>query len=223
MEIRKITIVSTATQAKNVVETAATTLRELKSALRAAGIPYEGMTFYEGLSHTEMLTDDAVLPHDIMYRGTPTNELVFMLTVPNKKINSGSDLSEARVALYEAIKEMHLEQDCVEKFGKNFTQCKNSELMSLIEENDSKKEDNTECECGCGCGDELLKMKAVLSAVVAALIVEKGIDPSFGAHCIAILNPDADKTASMFGVEVKEKDNSPYSDDEIGSMFGFLE
>ena len=221
MEIRKITIVSTATQAKNVVETAATTLRELKSALRTAGIPYEGMTFYEGLSHTEMLTDDAVLPHDIMYRGTPTNELVFMLTVPNKKINSGSDLSEARVALYEAIKEMHLEQDCVEKFGKNFTQCKNSELMSLIEENDSKKEDNTECECGCG--DELLKMKAILSAVVAALIVEKGIDPSFGANCIAILNPDADKTASMFGVKVKEKDNSSYSDDEIGNMFGFLE
>lgn len=224
MEIRKITVVSTVTQAKNVVETAATTLRELKEALRNAHIPFDGMTFYEGLSHTEMLTDDAVLPHDIMYRGAPTNELVFMLTVPNKKINSGSDLSEARVALYDAIRSMHLEGDCIAKFGKNFTQCKNSELMSLIEEHDSRNEsakEESSCEC-CGCSDELFKIKTVLSGVIAALVVERNINPGFGSRCIAILGTDVSKADKVFGFGEEKKDESPYSNDEINDMFGFL-
>lgn len=222
MEVRKITIVSTATQAKNVVETAATTLRELKDALRAAHIPYEGMTFYEGLSHTEMLTDDAVLPHDILYRGAPTNELVFMLTVPNKKINSGSDLSEARVALYEAIKEMHLEGDCIEKFGKNFTQCKNSELMSLIEEHDKTPKDEDE-ECECCCGEDLEKVKVALAATLTALAFEKVIDPRFAIKLVLMLKPK-DAVIADFKEEVESPkgDKSPYSDDEVKDMFGFL-
>ena len=106
MEARNITIVSTQNQNKYVVNTDATTLRELKAALDAQGIGYAGMTFYEGLSHTELLTDDSVLPHDVPYKGAVTNELVFMLTVPNKKMplrSLGSrmlvSLSMARILL----------------------------------------------------------------------------------------------------------------------------
>ena len=139
MDARNITIVSTQNQNKYVVNTDATTLAELKSALRANGIAYDGMTFYEGLSHTELLTDEAVLPHDVPYKGTTTNELVFMLTVPNKRIKSGVNLPEARQALYDTVKELGLEAACVEKYGRNFTQCKNSELMALIEEAEDSK------------------------------------------------------------------------------------
>ena len=86
MEARKITVVSTRNQKKSVIMSAATTLAELKADLRQNGIDYEGMTFYEGLTHTELLTDEAILPHDVPYKGATTNELVFMLTNPNKKI-----------------------------------------------------------------------------------------------------------------------------------------
>ena len=57
-----------------------------------------------------------------------------MLTVPNKKIRSGANMPETRKALYDTIAELGLEDDCVATYGKNFTQCKNSELMALIEE-----------------------------------------------------------------------------------------
>lgn len=132
MEARNITIVTTSNQSKYVVNTDATTLGELKAALAAHNIPYEGMTFYEGLSHSELLTDEAILPHDLPYRGTTTNELVFMLTTPNKRIRSGAD--NVRQALYDSIKELGLQEIVVARYGRNFTQCKNDELLAVIEE-----------------------------------------------------------------------------------------
>ena len=45
MEARKIVVVQTKNQKKSVIMSAATTLAELKSDLRANGINYDGMTF----------------------------------------------------------------------------------------------------------------------------------------------------------------------------------
>lgn len=89
MESRKITIVETKNQRKSTIMSAATTLAELKNDLRANGIDYSGMTFFEGISKVELKNDASVLPHDVPYKGTITNELVFMLTSTNKKIRSG--------------------------------------------------------------------------------------------------------------------------------------
>ena len=89
MEPRKITIIQTKEQRKSVIVTAATTLAELKSDLRTYGINYNDMTFYEGTSKIELKNDASILPHDVPYKGTITNELVFMLTNTNKKIRSG--------------------------------------------------------------------------------------------------------------------------------------
>ena len=202
MEARNITIVSTSNQNKYVVNTDATTLAELKAALRQQNIPYEGMTFYEGLSHTELLTDESVLPHDVPYKGSTTNELVFMLTVPNKKIRSGASLPEARQALYDAIVELGLQEAVVAKYGKNFTQCKNSELMAIVEE-----------------------AQAALSEAPAANVenVEKAIDllVSILEDECYISNSQAESVrAVLAGGEVKE--TSPYSDDELSDMFKFL-
>ena len=201
MEARNITIVSTQNQNKYVVNTDATTLRELKAALNAQNIAYEGMTFYEGLSHTELLTDDSVLPHDVPYKGSVTNELVFMLTVPNKKIRSGANLSEAREALYEAVEELGLKDACISVYGKNFTQCKNSELMSLVEEAQVKNAEAT-------------------SVPVVEMALRKLIDVLQEDDILYI--EDADEIRAILDGTVAPKAKSPYSDKDIDEMFEFI-
>lgn len=137
MEVRKITIVSTKTQKKSTIMSGAETLGELKNDLKRAGIDYEGMTFYEGTSKTELKTDESILPKDVPYTNRTTgetkntNELVFLLTNPNKKIASGA-IDKARVDAYAVIKAKNLQAKCLNKLGKNFTNCKTSDLISFI-------------------------------------------------------------------------------------------
>ena len=138
MEARKITVVQTKNQKKSVIMSAATTLAELKSDLRANGIDYDGMTFFEGTSKVELKNDASVLPHDVPYKGTVTNELVFMLTNTNKKIRSGAT-NMSRMEAYNAIKSMGLQDACVKKFGKNFTMCKTADLIALVQSNSASK------------------------------------------------------------------------------------
>ena len=116
---------------------AATTLAELKADLRQYGIDYDGMTFYEGTSKVELKDDTSVLPHDVLYKGQTTNELVFMLTNTNKKIKSGADMSRADA--YAAIKAKSLQGECMKRFGKNFTMCKTADLIALINEKSALK------------------------------------------------------------------------------------
>ena len=200
MEARNITIVSTQNQNKYVVNTDATTLGELKAALRQQGIGYDGMTFYEGLSHTELLTDESVLPHDVPYKGDTTNELVFMLTVPNKKIRSGA-VPEARQALYDTIKELGIEGVCITVYGRNFTQCKNSELMAIIEEAEAARE-GTEPEGNVAKALDLL-----------VSILEDDL---------TISNAQAEQVRAALTGEVAEP-KAPYSDEELSDMFKFLD
>ena len=200
MDVRKITVVSTATQKKSVVETDATTLAELKSALRAANIDYSGMTFYEGLTHTELLTDEAILPHDVPYKGATTNELVFMLTNPNKKIKSGA-LSEVRETLYRTIKSRNLEDAIMEKFGKHYTNCKTSELAEFVEH--MAVED---CEVE-GCVD--LEAREAIIELLDSLNDEEDISSSKVKEIKSLIIEDV-------------VDEVPYSDNEIDNMFNFM-
>ena len=153
MEARKITVVETRNQSKKVIMSAATTLAELKRDFDANGIDYTDMAFYEGVSHTELTTDESVLPHDVPYRGTTTNELVFMLTTANKKIKSGAMTRKEIIA---TIKEKGLQQVVKDTFGKNFTNCTTSDLESVLkkeeeivspEDQDNNYNENKE-ECG---------------------------------------------------------------------------
>lgn len=130
MEARKITIVTTNSNNKEVIMSSATTLGELKADMREKRINYEGMTFYEGLSKTELTEDASLLPHDIPYKGTTTNELVFMLTTPNKKIKSGAI---TRAEAYDIIRKKNLGNECMKRFGQHFTRCKTVDLIKLVE------------------------------------------------------------------------------------------
>lgn len=129
MQSRKITVVETRNQKKSVIMSAATTLAELKQDFDANGIDYTDMAFYEGTSHTELKGDNAVLPHDVPYKGTITNELVFMLTTVNKKIKSGA---MTRSELFYQIKSKGLQQAVKDAFGKNFTNCTTEQLMMVL-------------------------------------------------------------------------------------------
>lgn len=130
MEARKITIVTTNSNNKEVIMSSATTLGELKADMREKRINYDGMTFYEGLSKTELIEDASLLPHDIPYKGTTTNELVFMLTTPNKKIKSGA---MTRAEAYDIIRKKNLGDECMKRFGQHFTRCKTADLIKLVE------------------------------------------------------------------------------------------
>lgn len=138
MEARKITVVTSATQSKKVIMSSATTLRELKADLDANNISYNDMTFYEGTAKVELLSDDAVLPHDVPWKGSTTNELVFLLSNMNKKIESGA----TRAELYAQIKEANLASTIKEAFGKNYTQLSNEVLESFFS---APKSEATDC------------------------------------------------------------------------------
>lgn len=87
---RKITVISTRTQAKKTFDSHAETLGQLKEEMCQNGIDFNGMTFYEGVTKTELTEDSSQLPHDVDYRGQRTNDLVFMLSNANKQISSGN-------------------------------------------------------------------------------------------------------------------------------------
>lgn len=129
MESRKITVVTSANQSKKVIMSSATTLRELKRDFDANGINYTDMSFYEGTAKVELLSDDAVLPHDVPWKGSTTNELVFLLSNMNKKIESGATRQEC----YAIIKSNELAKEFKEHYGKNYTNATTDELNTFID------------------------------------------------------------------------------------------
>ena len=214
MEARKITVVSTQTQRKSVITTGAETLAELKSALDKVGINYDGMTFYEGTSRTELKDNASVLPKDVPYKGTTTNELVFMLTNTNKKIKSGN---MSRAEAYAAIKANNLQDAVKSKFGKNFTQCSTEDLIGMLAKSVGTKpaaKKETKAETPVEVVDKVAR-KAI-SELVDALYSNDSLD-----------SEDADNIRNILGnagynEDEDSKDASSYSDDDIDNMFDFL-
>ena len=142
MEFRKVTIINNKTQSQKVIQaSSATTLGELKREMREAGIEYEGMAFFEGHLRAELKDDASILPTNIPYKGQVVNDLIFLLTAPEKKIKSGA---MSRAEAYNAIKARGLQDECVKRFGKNFTICKTQDLIDLLGEGSPVKEEKKE-------------------------------------------------------------------------------
>lgn len=217
METRKITIISTKNHSTKVINSAATTLAELKSDLNNAGISYTDCTFFEGLTKTELKNDAAILPHDVPYKGTITNNLVFMITNASKKIRSGAD----RKSIIAEIKTKNLTEVVKKVYGKNYTNCKTEDLERILSMNNNsvpkeapaKKEtaetnvlDNTE-----------YVTKSQLKEVITGLVEEMkyvGMDHSDDINIdnISIIG-DVSSSNS------KKEDDSPYSSNELDDMF----
>lgn len=215
MEARKITVVSTKTQKKSVIMSGAETLGELKKDFREAGIDYEGMTFYEGTSKTELKTDESVLPKDVPYTNRTTgetkntNELVFMLTNTNKKIKSGA---MTRTEVYDAIKAKGLQAECRKRFSRNFTMCKTSDLISLIEGTINLPQQE---EVKTGCVD--VQARAALTMLVDVLNEDYVIGSGVREKIFGIL--DGAAVTPTVSDDCKSESGSPYDDNEIDDMF----
>lgn len=130
MEARDIKVILTRSQQSVVIKSAATTLKELKADLDKANIDYSGMVFHEGLSHTDMRDDNAVLPTNLPWKGQITNNLVFMLSEPRKKIRNGAVAS--RSGAYIFIKKNNLGDVFAAKYNvKNYTNGKTADLIEF--------------------------------------------------------------------------------------------
>lgn len=217
METRKITVITTKTHQTKVIESAATTLGELKTDLSKAGINYTDCTFFEGLTKIELKNNAAILPHDIPYKGTITNNLVFMITNASKKIKSGAD----RKAIIAEIKELNL-MDVVKKtYGKNYTNCKTEDLVKVI--NDSKVSTPKEAparkeETENAPNNTEYITKAQLREVIQGLVktLEDSGDVSYAEDV------DIDSIPVIGNIVENNTDNktdSPYSSNELDDMF----
>lgn len=207
METRKITVIETRNSKKTIIETAATTLGELKRDFTEYGIDYSDMTFFEGLTKTELINNDSILPTNVMYKGTPTNNLTIMLTNSNKKIKSGA-LSETtpRSVVYAHIQDMGLQTQCVARFGRNYTQVPTASLIALI--NDANKNTEKKRECN----NETERLVNAFTALIDTL--------EFNDH-ISYL--EANELREILGApKSTPKDKEIYSQDELDDMFDFV-
>lgn len=225
METRKITIISTKNNKRTVINTDATTLGELKRALRGAGVDYDGMTFYEGLTKTELKLDDSLLPHDVQ-RINPTtkepettNELAFMLTNTNKKIRSGA-ATMSRSEAYDAIKSNNLQAECLKRFGKNFTMCKTADLISLVNSKSAAKPAAPKAEAPKTEPVAFVdtQARAAIRKLVDTLSWNDIINDDEKGEILSILNEDNAPVSAQTG-DFKPSSGSPYSDDELDAMF----
>lgn len=141
MEKRKITVISNEFQGPKIIQSDATTVAELKTDLKGAGINIEGQDLLEGISGTCLTKDAESLPQDLDYKGQKTNDLVIMMSTSNKRIKSGSFTSRKEV-LEKAKDFMSKYPQFKERFG-NITQVKSVTLLGLIAEcsNEIKKKD----------------------------------------------------------------------------------
>lgn len=137
MTEREILVANTKTQRRYKITTSATTLGELKAAMRENDIDYNGLEFTEGITKTQLLDDASLLPANVPYKGGMTNNLVILLTNTKKKIDSGCDdvSMTDRAEAYRIIKEHDLQEAVKMEFGRNFTQVPTAALWLFIQNN----------------------------------------------------------------------------------------
>ena len=219
METRKITIISTKNHSTKVINSAATTLGELKTDLDNAGIGYTDCTFFEGLTKTELKNNDAILPHDVPYKGTITNNLVFMITNASKKIKSGAD----RKSIITEIKAKNLTEVVKNTYGKNYTNCKTEDLEKILSMNNTStpKETPAKKEVSNNPAMKTTDLssyvtKAELREVIESLLKETekvGYAEDIDIDNIAIIGDVSSNNSE------EEKSDSPYSSNELDDMF----
>lgn len=217
METRKVTIINSKTQSQKVIENStATTLGELKAEMRTAGIDYNGMTFYEGHLRAELKDDASPLPTNIPYKGTTVNDLVFMLTTPEKKVRSGA---MSRAEAYAAIKERGLQEVCKNTYGKNFTQCSTDALIQLL----SSYEPVVEAEPVVLEPTAVVEPVAIPTADCDCANVKKAMSALLDAlYGDDVINEDTYKDVNAILDGKKYSAPKKMSQSEINDMFNFV-
>ena len=217
METRKITIISTKNHSTKVINSAATTLAELKADLDNAGIGYTDCTFFEGLTKTELKNNDAILPHDVPYKGTITNNLVFMITNASKKIKSGAD----RKSIIAEIKAKNLTEVVKNTYGKNYTNCKTEDLEKILSMNNTStpkeapaKKETVETKSNTSVPNDTEYITKTQLTEILTFIFDKMDDVEYFS------NINLDNCPYLRdNIVKKETSESPYSSNELDDMF----
>ena len=223
MEKRKITVIPTKTHKTQVIESAATTLAELKADLTKAGIDYTDCTFFEGLTKIELKNDAAILPHDVPYKGTTTNNLVFMITNASKKIRSGAKLD--RKAIIKEIKVKNLTEVVKKTYGKNYTNCKTEDLEKILSMNNTSvlKEAPAKKEAPSKSIMNTTDLSNYVTKAELREVIESLLKEMENADVDYIDDVDIDNIAIIGKVSSsnseEEKSDSPYSSNELDDMF----
>lgn len=231
MEKRKITVIPTKTHKTQVIESAATTLAELKADLTKAGIDYTDCTFFEGLTKIELKNDAAILPHDVPYKGTTTNNLVFMITNASKKIRSGAKLD--RKAIIKEIKVKNLTEVVKKTYGKNYTNCKTEDLQKILNKETASATADASAPTAKAApakkevpNKPAMKTTDLSSYVTKAelrKVIESLLKEMEDADVDYIEDVDIDNIAIIGKVSSsnseEEKSDSPYSPNELDDMF----
>lgn len=221
METRKITIISTKNHSTKVINSAATTLGELKTDLDNAGIGYTDCTFFEGLTKTELKNNDAILPHDVPYKGTITNNLVFMITNASKKIKSGAD----RKSIIAEIKAKNLTEVVKKTYGKNYTNCKTEDLEKILSMNNTStpKEAPAKKEVSNKTAIKTTDLSSYVTKTELREVIESLLKEMENAEVDYVKDVDIDNIAIIGKVSSnnseEEKSDSPYSSNELDDMF----
>ena len=223
MEKRKITVIPTKTHKTQVIESAATTLAELKADLTKAGIDYTDCTFFEGLTKIELKNDAAILPHDVPYKGTTTNNLVFMITNASKKIRSGAKLD--RKAIIEEIKAKNLTEVVKKTYGKNYTNCKTEDLEKILSMNNTPtlKEAPAKKEVPNKSVMKTTDLSNYVTKAELREVIESLLKEMEDVEVDYVEDVDIDNIAIIGKVSSsnseEEKSDSPYSSNELDDMF----
>lgn len=159
MERREILIANSKDQSKYRILTDATTLGELQDAIARnqevykmvgqswisndAPINISGLTFTEGITKTQLLNRESLLPTNVMFKGAPTNNLVMLLTNTNKQIRSGAYPTN-RKEFGEYIKMYNLGEAIKATFGDNWTRIKTNDLIAFFANNEAASTDSKE-------------------------------------------------------------------------------
>lgn len=220
METRKITIISTKNHSTKVINSAATTLGELKTDLDNAGIGYTDCTFFEGLTKTELKNNDAILPHDVPYKGTITNNLVFMITNASKKIKSGVD----RKSIIAEIKAKNLTEVVKNTYGKNYTNCKTEDLEKILSMNNTSipKEAPVKKEVPNKLAIKTTDLSSYVTKAELREVIESLLEEMENAEVDYIEDVNIDNIAIIGDISSSnsnKEDNSPYSSNELDDMF----
>ena len=199
MEPRTITVIDTRINGVITFESSAETMAEMLEDFASNNIDATDMAIQEGLTRTE-LNETSILPRDVAYRGTTTNNLVFRLTQKEKKIKSG--LSERRQAIYNAINNLGIAELVKERFGRNYTQVATDDLEAFLNhdnEDANEEEDSEENTSACPLYD-------AFEMLVEALAKSGFITFANKKAILEVLNKEA--TA-----------DSVYSSHELNEMF----
>ena len=211
METKKFTVVDTRTGLVKTFDSNATTLRELKADLYNLGINTDGMSIQEGLTRITFESDDSLLPHDVEYRGTVTNNLVFRITQNDKKYKSGIDRKE----IYDLIKKLHLAEAIKEAFGRNFTQVSTDELKKIVYDAESKVEVKDEAAKDNKSDVTLIGVAKVLNALLNVLFQNDTIN----CEDIDFIAKSSGQHFTVYADDEKGGNNSIYSNAELNEMF----